>query len=1055
MHVSAYIMPRRVILALLILLGLFLRLWGLSWPQEETAPYYPEWGEQVIANLSVLKMVYREVIWTQGLYGVAYLIKGILAGAAGWVEVWLGLAKVSSEVNLQSLLAGRLAVALMGTAQIWLAYQVARRWFNSLGTGLLAAAWLAVSPLMVMESHYLAGGVPLGFMTLICMWCAHSLQKSFRYWHFILAGLCLGLTLTIKASGILIAPVFLWAFFLAWRQRRPSWRLLLGWFFAFLFGLWLGLTLGSPGFVLMLFRMHRNVWDSLLLPPLLDGAGWQYVAARAGQLYELMNNWVGWLWLALWLAGLAALLAKRNLLRISLFFFPPLYLAASLLFLTSPMENLLAAIMPLFIILAVWPIVLVCRRIPGRRLPGWTLAVLATVLLCYPLLNSLRISYLFWQQPALSSALIWSKDNLPEELAHNSSEDNSAWLLLPATENPGNLQLIKNFDLVSDWAPKWLPRTMRLARPYSLYGRQPAITLKQPLSHARLPINPEAPFSAVFADHMAYSRNESSVFMAKPMVAQRLLRFSGPAELKVRLRNLGDKLATVQVQQGPWLSRFVELYPGQESSLEFRARAWPMLMGNTFPISFRLHQGAQVWADWQWDSLQIAFQDTLRHQPLNGRLEGNPAFAAKAMLLLDAARAGNWAKVEAITQEMNNPVYDEAFALAQEQDDPKWFDKLAAYAGLNSQYLLNASRIIYPLESPASGEDKLYISGHGFSGIVERQPLEREGWLSLLLEDRLNQGHWQLGVELKEKTGQPLEMELWGREKLAQAVMPAGSKVAYLPFTQPESAYPLQLKIKLPQQSVSFKHISLACDLKAHLRQLHDWCQEAVARLYLQQGRHAMALDCLRAINGQLSDELLYLELSALVASGANEQALIAAEQLMSAWQNLPLKLAMLRDVFRSLGQSERLPELGRRIADLRPSISKSAPFTNGLNLLGYDGPASGELIPGSRLNYNFYWQAGIRPYLDTLIFLQLIGPNTNIIQTHRLSNGQRPMTSLQPGEVVRESCQFSLPENMAPGSYRLVMGLWDKEHKNQRLNITDGEARGASELQLFSMEVK
>lgn len=58
--------------------------------------------------------------------------------------------------------------------------------------------------------------------------------------------------------------------------------------------------------------------------------------------------------------------------------------------------------------------------------------------------------------------------------------------------------------------------------------------------------------------------------------AVRVLRYQGPLEhLGLYLCNLGQDLAQVKVRQGPWHSRVVTMYPGQEINLRLDPRAWP------------------------------------------------------------------------------------------------------------------------------------------------------------------------------------------------------------------------------------------------------------------------------------------------------------------------------------------------------------------------------------------------------------------------------------------------------------------------------------------------
>jgi hypothetical protein len=76
LEISAHILPRRVIMALLVMLGLSLRLWGLAWgPEQSAAPNPDEWTWQVIEALSLGSPTYHG-IWTQTFYSLAALLRG-------------------------------------------------------------------------------------------------------------------------------------------------------------------------------------------------------------------------------------------------------------------------------------------------------------------------------------------------------------------------------------------------------------------------------------------------------------------------------------------------------------------------------------------------------------------------------------------------------------------------------------------------------------------------------------------------------------------------------------------------------------------------------------------------------------------------------------------------------------------------------------------------------------------------------------------------------------------------------------------------------------------
>ena len=150
-----------------------------------------------------------------------------------------------------------------------------------MGTGLLAAAIAAVNPLLVANCHYLSLDIPLGFAVLCCLWALSHMLENPRVGLMFLCGLALGLTITTKASGIFVAPLFLAAYVWAARQAHISlYRRLLIWPLCLLLGLAAGLILGYPGFIIQADQAQKVVEGSLSLPPASASQWMSYAQLR-------------------------------------------------------------------------------------------------------------------------------------------------------------------------------------------------------------------------------------------------------------------------------------------------------------------------------------------------------------------------------------------------------------------------------------------------------------------------------------------------------------------------------------------------------------------------------------------------------------------------------------------------------------------------------------------------------------------------------------------------------------------------------------------------------
>ena len=205
-----------------------------------------EWGWRVIAALGWTTPAYPGLI-PQAFFSLAALLQGAASWFAGGLALLLGQARFMAELILEPRMAGRLAAALLGAGQIPLAYLLGRRVFDSVATGLLAAALVAVSPLLVVQSHYIGLEIPLGLLTLLTALMAWQAMETPRRWLMTGLGFTLGLAAATSVAGILLWPVGLavWAA-AASATRVPRMRRWLFWPLCLLGGIILGLGLGAP-----------------------------------------------------------------------------------------------------------------------------------------------------------------------------------------------------------------------------------------------------------------------------------------------------------------------------------------------------------------------------------------------------------------------------------------------------------------------------------------------------------------------------------------------------------------------------------------------------------------------------------------------------------------------------------------------------------------------------------------------------------------------------------------------------------------------------------------
>lgn len=190
-------------LALVLLAGLGLRLWGVrqglpyAYNSDEADHFLPHAVEMFKKGTLNPGYFANPPAFTYVLHGLLALAYG---GAGGAVHAY--------EHDPESVFTlARVAVALLGTAALWLVYATGARLFNR-AVGLLAAAIEAVAFLPVFYAHLALNDVPtLAPVTLSLLGSAGVLRKG-RARDYLLAGIGLGLASATKyTGGIVIVPL--------------------------------------------------------------------------------------------------------------------------------------------------------------------------------------------------------------------------------------------------------------------------------------------------------------------------------------------------------------------------------------------------------------------------------------------------------------------------------------------------------------------------------------------------------------------------------------------------------------------------------------------------------------------------------------------------------------------------------------------------------------------------------------------------------------------------------------------------------------------------------
>ncbi|NJN97408.1 MAG: hypothetical protein HC875_26655 [Anaerolineales bacterium] len=112
--------------------------------------------------------------------------------------------------------------------------------------------------------------------------------------------------------------------------------------------------------------------------------------------------------------------------------------------------------------------------------------------------------------------------------------------------------------------------------------------------------------------------------------------------------------------------------------------------------------------------------------------------------------------------------------------------------------------------------------------------------------------------------------------------------------------------------------------------------------------------------------------------------------------------------------------------------------FNRQIKLTGYH--LNQPLKPGSEVKLTLIWQAIAPVAVDFTVFVQLVDPVNHTIITQgdgKPQDGFYPTPYWQPGETIIDRHTFSLPGELPPDAYNIVLGFYEVEN-GQRLQILD-----------------
>jgi hypothetical protein len=98
--------------------------------------------------------------------------------------------------------------------------------------------------------------------------------------------------------------------------------------------------------------------------------------------------------------------------------------------------------------------------------------------------------------------------------------------------------------------------------------------------------------------------------------------------------------------------------------------------------------------------------------------------------------------------------------------------------------------------------------------------------------------------------------------------------------------------------------------------------------------------------------------------------------------------------------------------------------FGEQIALIGYDVPET--LRPGEEMDVTLYWRAWQPLSINYQVFVHLLAEDGFLpVQSDKLNPGDFPTRRWPMDKYVRDEHSLTIPADLAPGMYRLSVGLW------------------------------
>ncbi len=418
-NLPAQSLPRqaRGLLIGVTLVAIILRIWGINFG----LPYLYHPDEPVVVEIAQRMFKTGDlnphfltwpslIFYLNAIAYVPYYLVGKLVGVfhnPADIPAPIILAMGVGQTPMPtSWLLGRLLTVVCGSASIVLTFEVGRRMTDNVASGLLAAVMMAISPSNVANSRFITSDTFIVFFTLLSFWGSVLIFQQGKVWHYVVAGIAVGLAASAKYNGALIVLPVIAAHFLRCRwQGFKEWRF------------YLALVLSAVAFFL------TTPFALLDYPTFLAGLQYQaqhYSSGHVGMEGNTLRWYLSYLWRV---EGPVVLLAVLEILHgiyvrsketVLLSAFPIAYFAL-ISSVVVRNDRTLLPLTPFLFLLASSLLVGLNRSGIQRSQQTWRIVANALVLLSlsWPLVQTLKNAVQLTTIDSRETARIWIDHNLP------------------------------------------------------------------------------------------------------------------------------------------------------------------------------------------------------------------------------------------------------------------------------------------------------------------------------------------------------------------------------------------------------------------------------------------------------------------------------------------------------------------------------------------------------------------------------------------------------------------------------------------------------------------